>query len=164
MEEWKQVIIDGEEWNYEVSNYGNVRNKKTGRILKLHETHKGYLEIGLYKNNKAKIYKVHRLVAIMFIPNDNTEKTQINHINEIKTDNRVENLEWCTSKENANHGTRTERVSKSNMKKIKCLETGQEFESIKEASIVLGLDTSGIAKCCKGYQEVCGNLHFVYLS
>ena len=73
-----------------------------GGILKQSFDRDGYKLITIWKNNKSKTYRVHRLVTQAFIPNPNN-KPEVNHINGIKDDNRVENLEWSTSKENINH-------------------------------------------------------------
>jgi len=89
---------------YEVSNIGNVRNIKTGRILKP-RSRGGYLAVNLY-NNGQKSPDIHRLVAKAFIPNINNSPV-VNHINGNKADNRVENLEWCTVKENNIHTFKT---------------------------------------------------------
>ena len=88
--------------NYEVSNLGNVRNKKTGKILKPYDNGHGYLIVKLCLNGARKNLTVHRLVANAFLPNDDSSKT-VDHINEIKTDNRVENLRWCSHKHNLNY-------------------------------------------------------------
>ena len=97
---------------YQVSNLGRVKNLKRNKELKRHKTRDGYLRVDLTKNKKTKHYQVHRLVAYMFIHNDDTKnKIQINHKDEDKTNNCVENLEWCTAKYNCNYGTHNERVS-----------------------------------------------------
>ena len=86
---WKD--IEGYEGLYQVSNMGNVRNSRSGRILKYKENSSGYLRINLYKNGKKMYYKVHRLVALTFISNTEN-KPCVDHINTIKNDNRVCNL------------------------------------------------------------------------
>ncbi len=98
-EVWRD--IQGFEGLYEVSNYGNVRSLKYGKIkyLKPSNNGRGYYQVILCKNGKAKQFTVHRLVANAFIENPNGYN-EINHINEDKTNNKVENLEWCTHKYN----------------------------------------------------------------
>lgn len=109
MEIWKD--IKDYEGLYQVSNIGRVRRLKgyyckNDKIIKSRYDKDGYLQICLSKNNKTKFFRVHRLVACAFI--DNLEnKLYINHINGIKDDNRVENIEWCTASENQKHCIRT---------------------------------------------------------
>ena len=113
---WKP--IKDFEGYYEVSNIGRVRSlnyKRTGKekILKNIEDYKGYLEVVLTKNGKRKQFKVHRLVAEAFIPNPEN-KPCIDHINTIKSDNRVENLRWVTYKENSNNEKTLEKFKGEN--------------------------------------------------
>lgn len=120
---WKDIL--GYEGFYQVSSFGRVRSLdrydsrnyfRKGRILKLSADRKGYLRVGLHSNGKEKFYSVHRLVAEAFIHNpDNLP--EVNHIDEDKTNNRVENLEFCDSKYNNNYGTRKDRIRNTKLKK-----------------------------------------------
>lgn len=117
MEEiWKD--IPGYESFYQVSTFGRVRSfkRKNPKILKPYLSKYGYLYIELRgsMSNKRKRISVHRLVAITFIDNP-LNKEQVNHIDEIKTNNNVFNLEWVTPKENMNHGTVIERMINTRM-------------------------------------------------
>ena len=94
-EVWRD--IDGYDGMYQVSDLGRVRSKKYGdwRVLKVRKDKNGYLSVMLSKNNNQKRHRVHRLVASAFIPNTDSSKTLINHIDECKQNNRVSNLEYC---------------------------------------------------------------------
>jgi len=104
---WKP--IPEYEGYYEVSSYGNVRNVRTGRVLKPLNNH-GYKRVNLSKGNVQKLYQVHRLVAFAFIPNPEG-LPQINHKDENPNNNCVENLEWCTPLYNVRYGTGVIRQS-----------------------------------------------------
>ena len=138
-EEWRDVV--GYEGLYQVSSEGRVKSlkrkfiDKIGReryvkecILKPVIDRYGYLLVSLYAGGKQKRHTVHRLVCEAFHENlDN--KPQVNHINEIKTDNRASNLEWATARENSNFGTRNERLGKAQSKPV--AQYAQDGELIK---------------------------------
>ena len=100
MEKWKE--IKNFESLYEVSDIGNVRNKKTKKLISKRCDKDGYEIVNLYNLGKIKTAKVHRLVAEAFLENIEN-KPCVDHINTIKNDNRLENLRWCTYKENSNN-------------------------------------------------------------
>ena len=156
MEQWKRVVIDGIEWDYEVCNKeGKVRNMKTGRILKQHKTKIGYSQVTLSKYGIVKSFLVHRLVATMFIPNPNSY-SDVDHIDRNRQNNSVENLRWLPHENNIPINP-TER-------KILCVETGQIFDSSKHVQRETGLNQSNILKCCKGqgYKTV-GGFHWEFV-
>ena len=171
MEEiWKD--IEGFEGLYQVSNLGRVRSLDriakrqrngqsydipvNGKILGQRPIKKGYLRVALSKGYKQMSYlQVHRLVAVAFIPNpDNLP--QVNHIDEDKTNNRVDNLEWCNNKYNSDHGTRNERISKANSKSVIQMDLQgndlRRFDSIHDAALAIGglHYVSAISFVCKG--------------
>ena len=170
--------INGELWrdirdfeNYQISNYGRIRTRDhvkklrrlksyricSGQIIRQSKTHKGYLKVTLYRGNERKNLFVHRLVAKAFVYGF-SHGMVVNHLNEIKTDNRAINLEWCTPKENSNYGTVRQRLSNamrnhpniSQQVQVLCKETGKKiavFPSMREASRQIGCSFSTIRKC-----------------
>ena len=144
--------------NYEVSNLGNVKSlnyRSTGKaqVLKPADSGKGYLFVNLYKNGKNKMFKVHRLVAMAFIPNpDNLP--EINHKDENKQNNKVDNLEFCDGEYNINFGTGIERRAKKVSKPVKQFDLRgnfiQEFPSVMEAQRKFGYSQGNISSACSG--------------
>lgn len=99
MKQWKIITTHP---NYEISNCGDIRNKTTGRVKHKTPNQYGYVSVTLFNKGKGTTYVVHRLVAEYFISNPDN-KELVNHINAIRHDNSVENLEWCTPSENMQH-------------------------------------------------------------
>lgn len=160
---WKD--IEGYKGLYQVSDLGRVKRVTTGRILKGMIRGSGYLQVDLSKQGANSNKYIHRLVAQAFIPNPEN-KPQVNHIDEDKTNNMVSNLEWCTAKENINHGTRIERSIISNQKKVKAIDIANGeynyYESIIECARQLDLNQGNICKCLKGKLRQTGGYVFEY--
>lgn len=175
-EEWRD--IEGYEERYQVSNLGRVKSLRNSqgqyreKILTNTPDKIGYLTVGLSKNGKRKNFKVHRLVAEAFIENPNNHPI-INHKDENKQNNCVNNLEWCTYKYNNTYGTRTQRASEKmsqnhadfsgskngRARKVKCVTTGKEFECIKDAAEHYKFNNpskTNISACCIGKRNYCG--------
>lgn len=163
-EEWRDIA--GYEGLYQVSNLGNVKSLGNGKarnpnwckehILKNQLTRYGYLKVPLSKNGKVKNYLVHRLVGKVFIPNpDNLP--QVNHKDECKTNNCVDNLEWCTPKYNLNYGTCQQRAHEKQLNdpkqsiKIKCLDLETNvtttYLSMRETMRQLNIPLSSLSHC-----------------
>lgn len=149
---WKPV--QGYEGLYEVSNTGEVKSTfygKNPRILKKSKTSTGYCKVELYKNKKRKSLRVHRLVAIAFIPNiDN--KPNINHIDGNPLNNNVINLEWCTQKENVIHAIeiglkRRKYISENELKQLYL----NEKRSIREIESIYGVSNTIIRNRFRKY-------------
>lgn len=148
---------------YEVSNLGNVKNIKTNRVFSKNIDYFGYCVVTLTKNKKAKNYKVHRLVAQAFIPNKH-DKTQINHINGNKQDNRMENLEWVSCKENIQHAVNNnlincEKQIEQYNKNGKLLSI---WTSVIEAQRQLKIKDSNIIAVCNGKRKTAGGYIWKY--
>ena len=151
-EEWKP--IKGYEGLYEVSNYGNVKSLKDNKLLRKQYHSSGYIQFSF----GGKKHYAHRLVAMAFLPNPN-KLPVINHKDEDKTNNFVENLEWCTIKYNCNYGNRNKLMGTKHKCRIKCVETNTIYDSITEASKQTNINYSAIQKCL---QQTAGGYHWEY--
>lgn len=155
---WKQLVIDGNEYNYEVSNMGKVRVKSTQKVMALNDCIK-YLRCQLIYKSKRKMYYIHRLVAIVFIDNPN-KLPVVNHINLDHRDNRVTNLEWVTHSQNAIHAFKNKEQVLSGYQFAQ-YESGtnkllKEFTSKSEAAKELNLSHHTITRLANTRNEKYG--------
>ena len=157
-ETWKD--IKGYEGLYQVSNFGNVRNKKF-KILKPRKNKNGYFQVNLSKNNKHKNYYIHRLVAIMFLKNE-YDYSCINHKDENKLNNNINNLEWCSYSYNNNYGIMKNLCSKAVLQYDKNHNLIKEWNSINEIERNLNIFHGSISKCCQGKLKSTGGYVFKY--
>lgn len=163
-EVWKDVL--GYEGLYQISDRGRVKNARSGRVLKPHLLVNGYIQTMLSRGGKRRQPLVHRLVAEAFLPTPAEEQNQINHKNGNKTDNRVENLEWCTAGENNRHRRHVLMLDGGGRPKrpVLCKETGTIYPSVNEAARRTGASRNGILRCCHGEQTATRNkLHFNFM-
>lgn len=156
---WKD--IKGYEGLYKVSSLGQIKSLtrllSDGRVWKEHilsqETNYGYKRVVLVKNNIKKHYRVHKLVAQAFIPNP-YKYTIINHKDENKANNNIENLEWCSSKYNSNYGNCkykiANKLSKPVMQYTKNFELLNTYKSLSEVGRQTGYSIGYISQCCNG--------------
>lgn len=155
--------IEGYEGLYQVSNKGRVKSLKYGkeRILKSHDNGRGYVDVQLSKDSTRKYIKVHRLVAQAFIPNQNN-LSEVNHKDENKKNNCVENLQWMRHIDNCNYGTRNERISRKILQYSKSGEFIREWPGAREVERVLSINHSDIIQCCRGRYKSAGGFVWRY--
>lgn len=196
---WKDIIITDDSLNtdyykglYQVSNLGRFKSLERitpdGRRIKEKllnpvKDKQGYMIITLSKNGKAKTHKIHRLIAMAFIPNPEN-KPCIDHIDTNRDNNSLDNLRWVTQKENSNneisiknYSNATKESSKSrNLKgsnnpaygthtngiKVICLDDLKVYESVRQASEYYDCDNSVISKICRHKKKSTHGLHFMY--
>lgn len=186
---WKDVV--GYEGLYQVSNLGGVQSLQKihksihpyiqkERIMKHYPNKDGYWMVDLSKCGQKKHFQVHRLVALAFVANP-LNKPEVNHLNEVPTDNREENLNWATRLENNNYGTRKERASNSlrkhsakfaeNCRRMFSKEVEQYtldgimiglFRSAREAERITSVCQSSISFCCIGKRKTAGGYVWKY--
>jgi hypothetical protein len=164
-ENWKPVL--GFEGIYEVSSHGRVMRvtNDSQRVLKPWKNAKGYLRVDLRYKGKRFCASVHQLVALAFIPNPCCLK-EVNHKDENKENNFVDNLEWCTRSYNVNYGSGTERGIQK-LKKIVCQydfngDLVKKWESVKFAGREAGIDSACIVRCCNGIMKTYQNYIWLY--
>jgi hypothetical protein len=146
MEEWR--VLD-EYPDYAVSNLGHVVNIHTDRIMRSRISSNGYERVGLMKNGKQVGVFVHRLVAQAFISLI-IDSDQVNHLDGDKLNNQVDNLEWVTMSENHLHAFRTGLKTAPNKRRVRVIETGDVYESIRACARAVGGIPQGVHNCLSG--------------
>lgn len=164
------VDIVGYEGLYSISNLGRIASHHRGENRILHPaTHKwnGYSYVDLSKNGVRKSFRVHVLVAKHFLPNPQG-LVDINHKDEDKLNNRVDNLEWCTKSYNINYGTRNARqrvkMCKPVVQYYKNGERIRTYDSIRQASQITGISAPHILRSCKKIRPSAGGYVWRYLA
>ena len=149
--------------NYIVYSDGRIYSKRFNKFLTPKLNWDGYQRIQMWKNGKCNMISWHRIIAQTFIENPNNYDV-VNHKNGIKSDNRVENLEWCTQQQNIIHAWKT-GLSKGN-KKVDMLDLNNTFIQTFENAILAGKfinrHPSGITHCCRNEIKTCGNYKWRY--
>lgn len=154
------------DFDYEVNTNGIVRRIKTKKELKQGDIY-GYKNICLSKNGKHYFFRVHRIVAELFIPNTNNHP-QINHKNGIKSDNRVENIEWCSPSYNVTHSYKELNRTriKSDVNSVLMYDSNgnllNEFISLSSCAKILNLSKGNISQCCNNKRKTVGGYIFKY--
>lgn len=145
---------------YAITEDGKVFSYKSQKFLKLCPNTNGYYHVGLRKGHTTKRFLVHRLVATAYLANPSNLPI-VNHKDENKLNNSVQNLEWCTAAYNNAYGSGQQRALAAG-KKVHCLELNKTFNSAMEASRELGISDISIRQCCKGRVYTAGGYHWCY--
>lgn len=167
------LSVPGYEGYYEISNLGNIKSLRSGKLMKQSKNKDGYKLVSLTIGGKSKCFSVHRLVAFAFIPNPEN-LPEINHKDENPSNNCADNLEWCDRKYNLNYGGYRERMSKTQKEVaprkrsvIAYHKDGSYFktyDSIGEAENELGIGKSCISQCLRGKQKTAGGYIWKYFT
>ena len=172
MEIWKD--IKGYEGLYQVSNLGNVKrtlfiNRMTTKAkekqLKPYTNDKGYVQVTLHKDGRAKLCFLHRLVAEAFIPNEDN-LPQVNHKDENKGNNNADNLEWCSVKYNLEYGTARQRQANTIKQKVEQYDLQGNllkiWDGVVDASKELKINANNISSCCHDKRKTAGGYVWKY--
>ena len=169
-EKWVDIV--GYEGLYSISNLGRIASHHRGKCKILHPTtHRTnrYSYVNLCRNGIVKSFRVHVLVAKHFLP-PIEGKVEVNHKDENKSNNRVDNLEWCDRKYNVNYGTARERLRAAIGKRlgkpvVQYSKTGEyirSYDSITEARQIVGCSIPNIVNCCKRRKPSAGGFVWRY--
>lgn len=156
------IDVVGFEGLYAVTEDGKVWSHKNKLFLAQRYDDDGYARVNLYREGKSYTRYIHRLVAEAYIPNPEG-KTQVDHIDEVKTHNWKSNLRWATPGENSRHSNLGRKRTWSNKRRpIYCVELDQVFTTQAEASRKLNINLSALNRALRGSRETCGGYHWKY--
>lgn len=165
---WRPIVYRGIDYTgrYEVSNLGRIRTLCYTSEPYIRQDvvnpKSGYCECNLpVQGTKYHYTTVHRIVKEVFDPVPNMDKLEVNHIDECKTNNRLSNLEWVTSKENCNYGSRNKRMGEKTSRPVLCLETRQVFRNQEEAAKYFNADVAAMSQHLNKKRQCVQNKHFV---
>ena len=163
----KWLPITGFEKYYLVSDSGQIWSIRRKKLLRPKIDRYGYMVVGLSVGGKVYHKTIHRLVAQTFIDNP-LNLTTVNHINEIKTDNKVSNLEWLSIVDNNNHGTRNQRMADTKCKRpvVQILKDGSTimYKGVKDAWRKTGINRACISACCRNIRKTAGGYEWRYVN
>lgn len=166
--------------HYKASTDGRIWSDYSNKFLVSSRVSGGYTSVELFENGSSKRITVHRLIALTFLPNPNNLPC-INHKNEIRDDNHVSNLEWCTHKYNSNYGNCKAKIKanrklspeklrkvqlagiKAVSRQVKNVSTGEEFQSVISASRKYKVNAAHISEVCKGKRKSAGGYKWEYM-
>ena len=165
------MVLDMQHWKpspvfpdrYLISDEGQLYSFKRKQIMKPHITEKGYYSYCLVRGKETCHIRAHRLVAMAFIRQKPPDNYEIDHINGIKTDNRVSNLKWSLHKDNCNNPNTVKKGAIAHHKKTAMYKDGvlvKVFESQKAAAAYINANPSGVANCIRGQNSNCKGYTF----
>jgi hypothetical protein len=149
-----------EYFGYRVYSNGKIFSLKRNRFIKPFDDGNGYLTVKLRIDNKSKNFKIHRLLAMLFIPNFNN-KEQVNHIDGDKYNNNINNLEWCSRSYNMQHAYKLGLKKKDNSKFVVDLDTGIFYDSAKDAASAKNINYRTLRVKLAGFYK--NNTSIIYI-